>query len=106
MKFFYLFLSIVFNVLSYVLYKSIAPRQHTMIWYLLLLTGLILGLFNVVFFTISLKNIPLNVAYPVFSGCCIFSIVLISYFVFGEKLSFNNFVGAILVIIGIAFLTV
>ena len=105
MKLLYLALSITFNVLSYILYKWIAQKPHSGFWYLVFSVGLIFGAVNVLFFTKSLKSLPLNVAYPIFSGACIFAIALISHVAFGERLSLNNWVGAVLVIAGIAFLT-
>jgi len=106
MKFFYLFLSIGFNVASYTLYRGISNRPSSVIWYLLLLLGLTLGGINVLFFTKALKGIQLNVAYPVFSGACILSIALISSFIFGERISAANIAGAVVVVIGITLLSI
>jgi small multidrug resistance pump len=106
MKYFYLLLSIGFNIASYTLYKGISNRQSSVIWYLLLLLGLTLGGINVLFFTKALKGIQLNVAYPVFSGACILSIALISSFIFGERISSANIAGAVVVVIGITLLSI
>ncbi|MFH1983410.1 MAG: SMR family transporter [Pseudomonadota bacterium] len=106
MKYFYLLLSIGFNVASYTLYKGISNRQSNAIWYLLLLSGLALGGINVLFFTKALKGIQLNVAYPVFSGACILSIALISSIIFGERMSAANIAGAVVVVIGITLLSI
>jgi multidrug transporter EmrE-like cation transporter len=106
MKYLYLLLSIGFNVASYTLYKGISNRQSSVLWYLLLLFGLTLGGINVIFFTKALKGIQLNVAYPVFSGACILSIALISSFMFGERISYTNIAGAVVVVIGITLLSI
>ena len=106
MKYMYLLLSIGFNIASYTLYKGISNKQSSVIWYLLLLLGLGLGGINVLFFTKALKGIQLNVAYPVFSGACILSISLISFFVFGETISFTNILGAVVVVIGVTLLSI
>lgn len=105
MKFLYLILSIAFNISSYTLYKGIAHKQHTIVWYFLFALGLSLGAINVLFFTKALKGIQLNVAYPVFSGSCIFLMAFISAIAFGEKLSYMNMFGTILIVIGIVCLT-
>lgn len=85
MKYFYLFLSVAFNVVSYLLYKSISDKRAGILWAAVFASGLILGGINVVFFTKALKAIPLNIAYPVFSGACIFSMAVLSYMIFDEK---------------------
>ncbi len=105
MKYAYLFLSVAFNVASYFLYKSISNREGGLFWTAVFVSGLILGGINVLFFTKALKNIPLSVAYPVFSGACIFAMSLLSYVFFGEKISALNAAGAVVVVIGIAMLT-
>ena len=68
MRHVYLFLSVAFNVASYLLYKSIANKENNIFWIMLFALGLILGGINVLFFTKALKEISLSIAYPVFSG--------------------------------------
>lgn len=106
MKYLYLLLSIGFNVASYTLYKGISNRPSSVLWYFLFLFGLTLGGINVIFFTKALKDIQLNIAYPVFSGACILSIAFISSFMFGERISSTNIAGAVVVIIGITLLSI
>jgi len=43
MKYLYLFLSVAFNIGSYLLYKSIANKQSGMLWTAIFTAGLILG---------------------------------------------------------------
>ena len=105
MRYVYLFLSVAFNVASYLLYKSISNRQGNILWFVIFTFGLILGCTNVWFFTKALKDIQLSIAYPVFSGACIFFIVLLSYVIFGERISVVNMVGAIVVTVGIALMS-
>jgi len=105
MKYAFLCLAVAFNVASYVVYKSIAHKQGGVMWLVVFALGLILGGFNVLFFTKALKDIPLSIAYPVFSGACIFSVVLLSQMIFGEKLSAVNLAGAVVVVIGIALMS-
>ncbi len=104
MRYTYLFLSVVFNVVSYLLYKSISHKQG-FFWYALFLSGLTLGMINVLFFTKALKVIPLSIAYPVFSGGCIFLIAVLSHLMFSERISTVNMIGAVVIVVGIALMS-
>ena len=101
----FLVLSIFFNVVSYIIYKSIAHRSHDLAWYALFVFGLILGAINVYYFTKALKTINLSVAYPVFSAGCIALMVLISYMFFRERISLLNMAGITIITIGIILAT-
>ena len=105
MKYLYLFLSIAFNVASYLLYKSIANKQGDIVWIVVFASGLVLGGINVLFFTKALKDIDLSIAYPIFSGGCIFFMVLLSHLIFGERISMINMAGAAVVVVGIALMS-
>lgn len=106
MSYVYLTLSVVFNVASYLLYKSIANKQNDFWWILLFACGLLLGGINIFFFTKALKNIGLSIAYPIFSGACIALMIVLSYIIFHEKMNMYNMIGAVVVIIGIYLLSV
>jgi len=105
MKYWFLTLSVLFNLLSYILYKLIANRTNDYIWYSVFVLGLILGAINIFFFTKALKSLGLSVAYPIFSAACISLMMMISYLFFHEKISFINVIGVILIIAGIIFVT-
>jgi len=105
MKYAYLFLSVAFNVASYLLYKSIANKQSDIFWFILFASGLILGGINIFFFTKALKDINLSIAYPIFSGACIFFMVILSHLIFGEKISGVNIAGAFVIVVGIALMS-
>jgi multidrug transporter EmrE-like cation transporter len=105
MKYVYLFLSIAFNVLSYILYKSISNKEGNILWFSVFALGLIFGGINVLFFTRALKNINLSIAYPIFSGTSIFLMVMLSHFIFGERISSLNVIGAFVIIAGIALIS-
>jgi multidrug transporter EmrE-like cation transporter len=105
MRHVYLFLSVAFNVASYLLYKGISAKQADVTWYLIFLLGLLLGGINVLFFTKALQNIKLSIAYPIFSGGCILFMIILSHYFFGEKISAMNMVGAAVVVIGIALMS-
>ena len=105
MKELYLILAVAFNVASYLLYKSISNRQGGLFWFTVFALGLILGGVNVFFFTKALKDIRLSIAYPIFSGACIFFMALFSHLFFGERVSPINLVGAAFVVAGIALMS-
>jgi small multidrug resistance pump len=106
MSYMYLVLSVVFNVSSYLIYKSISGKPNDFLWFALFSFGLILGGINIFFFTKALKNISLSISYPIFSGACIALMVLSSGIFFHERISVYNIIGAVVVIIGIALLSV
>jgi multidrug transporter EmrE-like cation transporter len=63
------------------------------------------GGINILFFTKALKDIPLSVAYPVFSGGCIFFMALLSHILFAERLSATHLIGAAVIVAGIALMS-
>jgi multidrug transporter EmrE-like cation transporter len=105
LRYLFLFLSIAFNVASYILYKYIAHRESGLSWILLFGFGLLLGGINVWFFTKALKDITLSIAYPVFSGGCIFFMLILSHLFFGERISLINMAGALVIVLGIALMS-
>ncbi len=105
MKFAYLGLAVAFNVAAYIVFKAASLRPNGSAWAVFFALGLALGAINVLFFTIALKELRLNVAYPVFAGASISAIVLISAWLFAENFTPINAVGAALVVAGIVALT-
>ncbi len=105
MKYALLSLAVAFNVAAYVIFKSISPRPHGIVWAGLFAIGLILGAVNVFFFTAALRELKLAVAYPAFAGASITLIVLVSAWLFEERITAENLVGAALVMVGIVALT-
>ena len=106
MRHIYLSLSVAFNVASYLLYKSISNKQSNIFWFVIFALGLVLGGINILFFTKALKDIRLSIAYPVFSGACTFSMVILSHLIFGERISAINIVGAVVIVAGIALMSI
>jgi multidrug transporter EmrE-like cation transporter len=93
--------AVLFNVGSYVVYRSIdglAARY----WWPLFGAGLALGAVNAMLFVRALVAIPLSVAYPAFSAASFVFIAVIAAAMFGEKLQTINIVGLGVVIVGIA----
>ena len=105
MRYVYLFLSVAFNVASYLLYKGISNRQGGILWFAVFASGLVLGMINIWFFTKALRDMQLSIAYPVFSGACIFLMTLLAHLIFGERISIVNMVGAAVVVVGIALMS-
>lgn len=105
MKYAFLSLAVAFNISAYVIFKSISNKQNNFQWLILFLTGLLLAGINTFFFTRSLKEMNLGIAYPVFSAASITFIVFISAWIFHEKLNQVNILGAFVVILGIVLLT-
>jgi len=98
-------LAVAFNVGSYVIFKSISARPHGLAWAISFACGLALGAANVFLFTTALRDVKLAIAYPVFAGASITLIVLLSAWLFDEKVSSMNYAGAALVGLGIALLS-
>ncbi len=105
MRYIYLFLSIAFNVASYLLYKNISNKPSGILWVALFATGLALGAINVFFFTKALRDIQLSIAYPVFSGGCIFLMALLSHAFFAERMGVTHIAGAAVIVLGIALMS-
>ncbi len=93
--------AVVFNVGSYVVYRSIEGLAARY-WWPLFGAGLALGAVNALLFVRAIVVVPLSVAYPTFSAASFVLIVAIAAAVFGEKLQTINIVGLGVVIVGIA----
>ena len=105
MPFVYLTLAVAFNVAAYIVFKSISARSHDAVWFALFGAGLALGGINTLFFTLALKTLRLNFAYPAFAGACIAGVVLASSLLFSEQFKPINAAGAVLVVAGIVALS-
>ena len=96
--------AVVFNVASYLVYRSVADAVPRL-WWPVFAIGLMLGAANTFLFARSIKAIPLSVAYPVFTGASFAVITLAAAFAFGERLSPLHLVGIGLVMAGIVLVT-
>ena len=105
MKWIFLSLSVAFNMMSYILYKSIAHRNGDILWLLLFSAGLIFGAINTFFFTRALRTLNLSIAYPVFSAACIALMMVTSGLLFHEKISPVNMAGIAVITAGIVLAT-
>ena len=98
-------LAVAFNVGSYVIFKSVSAKAHDLAWAGLFACGLALGALNVFLFTTALRELRLATAYPIFAGASIALIVLVSTWLFHEKMTSLNLAGAGMVVLGIALLS-
>jgi len=96
--------AVLFNVASYLVYKSIADAVPR-IWWPMFAVGLMLGAANTFLFARSLRAIPLTVAYPVFTGASFAFITLAAALAFDERLLPNHLIGIGLVMTGIILAT-
>ena len=92
--------AVLFNVASYLVYRSIADAVPR-IWWPIFAVGLMLGAANTFLFARSIKAIPLSIAYPVFTGASFAFIALAAALAFHERLSPIHLLGIGLVITGI-----
>jgi small multidrug resistance pump len=105
MKYILLSLAVLFNTSAYLLFKYISGKQNDLLWYAFFSVGLLAGAINTFLFTLSLREINLGIAYPIFSAASITCIVLISTVFFNEKSNLNTMCGALIAVIGIVLMT-
>ena len=99
----YIFLVIINLLYACVsIFTKLASQQEFMSWnYMLCLIGAVgvMGLYAVLWQQI-LKRIELSLAY-MFKGTTIIFTMLFAHWLFGEQITWNNIVGAAIIIIGI-----
>jgi multidrug transporter EmrE-like cation transporter len=93
--------AVLFNVSSYVIYRSIAVLTARY-WWPFFGAGLALGAVNALLFVRAINVVPLSIAYPVFSAASFALIAAIAAAAFGEKLLPMNIAGLVVVMVGIA----
>lgn len=84
------------------IFTKLASQQEFMSWnYMLSLIGAVsvMGLYAVLWQQV-LKRIELSVAY-MFKGTSIIFVVLLAYLLFGEQITWNNILGAVIIVVGI-----
>ena len=96
--------AVLFNVASYLVYRSIADLPPH-VWWPKFMLGLMLGACNTFLFARSIKAIPLSVAYPVFTGSSFAFITLAAAIAFHERLPPVHLLGIGLVVAGIVLAT-
>ena len=58
------------------------------------------------FLTYSLKSIPIAIVYATWSGLGIFSISILSYFIYGQTLQWQSMMGLFLIVIGVVIVNI
>ncbi len=58
------------------------------------------------FLTYSLKSIPIAIVYATWSGLGIFSISILSYFIYGQTLQWQSMMGLFLIVIGVVIINI
>jgi multidrug transporter EmrE-like cation transporter len=96
--------AVLFNVGSYLLYRSIADAEPR-IWWPRFALGLTFGACNTFLFARALKALPLSVAYPAFTGASFAFITLAAAVAFQERLPPVHLLGIGLVMAGIFLVT-
>lgn len=115
MSYVFLIIAFVFNSSANVLLKLRAGQGFQ--WKNLSLFELItanfvflasLSLFglNFIFYFLALKNIPLSVAYPLMVAMSFLIVNSVAHFLYGEQINLLQFMGYLLVISGIALVTI
>ena len=114
MKWIILFVALSFNALANIFIKA-GTKTYTgkMDWkfVLFLITNkfVILGVISfflaLIGYSYALTKFPLNIAYPIMTGCGFAIVATASYFVFGESFGLLKFIGIFLIFIGIIFLS-
>ncbi len=54
-----------------------------------------------VFLSFAVKEIPLTIVYATWCGVGIFLVAVLSYFLFGQSLSWQGIVGLVLIVVGV-----
>ena len=84
------------------IFTKLASQQEFMSWeYVLTFFGavMVMGVYAMLWQQV-LKRIELSVAY-MFKGTSIVFVMLLAYVLFGEQITWNNVLGAIIIIVGI-----
>jgi len=87
------------NASSYTIYRAIVGLTPQA-WWPLFVVGLLLGAANTYLFALAIRQIPLSMAFPFFSGSSFVAVTLISILVFRETLYLTTVGGLALVLIG------
>ena len=69
------------------------------------ITGLFFFSINFIIFSRAIEQIPISLAYPVFAGLGFILIAVFSNFLFQENLSAQQWIGMLIVLIGLACMT-
>jgi len=94
----YLIIAVIFNSLGLIAFKLAADKSSKFIF----LIGIILGLINAYFHTLSLKTLSLVITYPFLVGAS--TIIILIYnliFLSDEIITWTNYIGYFCVMFGL-----
>ena len=69
------------------------------------ITGLVFYGINVILFAKALEILPVSIAYPGLAGLGFLFLVIASYYIFDERLSYINLLGVLLIFLGLVLLS-
>lgn len=97
---------LIFNIVANSSFKISAQSanwRHFLLWQVI---GNIAGFVTVIMLTLLLRHQPLSVAFPLTTGLGVIGVQIIAgHWLFGETISIQHWLGAVLIILGIVFLS-
>jgi len=101
-----LLVNLVFAIVSNGSFKLSAQSPNGRTFLFWQIVGNLAGLVTVITLTWLLHYLPLSVAFPITTGLGVIGVqVIASYWFFGETISLEHWIGAILIALGIVFLS-
>lgn len=98
--------NLLFNIGANVSFKISAGSDNLRGFIAWQVVGNLAGFITVITLTGMLRYMPLHVAFPVTTGLAVIGVQMVSgKLFFGESVSPNDWLGAVLVVVGIMFLT-
>jgi multidrug transporter EmrE-like cation transporter len=98
--------NLLFNIIANASFKVSAESSNWKGFLLWQVVGNLAGLITVITLTGLLRYIPLHIAFPVTTGLAVIGVeVIAGIFLFGESISPAQWMGTILVVLGIALLS-
>lgn len=98
--------NLLFNILANASFKVSAESSNLRSFLFWQVIGNLAGFITVITLTWLLRYIPLHVAFPLTTGLAVIGVQIVAgMLLFGETISFNQWLGTILVVLGIALLS-
>ena len=98
----FLLTAILLNTGSNILYKFSSLSANRATSAILMASGLLLGVANVLLYTLSIRGNKLSVAYPIFSAGSLIAVFLSSFTLFKETVAAKDMLGVVAIAVGIA----
>lgn len=99
---YWIWLAILFSILTNIGFKyaAMVQQQPSKKW-TIFSVALIFGLLNSICMTEALKTIPLNIASAVFFSLTIVGLLVVSYFLFNDVITWKQIAGTAIIIVGV-----